>query len=80
MQRRPGPRAWRAVRLSKPACGVPQRAEHQPWQADMTSITWPPGHDELRFLLREHSLAVAPGEVLVVMVPTDWPPPRAGPA
>lgn len=29
---------------------------------------------DLRFLLREHSLVIEPGEVLVVMVPPDWPP------
>jgi hypothetical protein len=32
------------------------------------------GADELRFLLHEHSLVLEPGEVLVVMVPPDWPP------
>jgi hypothetical protein len=30
--------------------------------------------NELRFLLREHSLILEPGEVLVVMVPPDWSP------
>lgn len=29
---------------------------------------------QLRFLLREHSLILQPGEVLVVMVPPDWSP------
>jgi hypothetical protein len=29
---------------------------------------------ELRFLLREHSLVLGPGEVLVVMVPPSWSP------
>jgi hypothetical protein len=32
------------------------------------------GADELRFLLREHTLILEPGEVLVVMVPPDWSP------
>jgi hypothetical protein len=29
---------------------------------------------QLRVMLREHALIVAPGELLVVMVPPDWPP------
>ncbi len=32
------------------------------------------GAAELRILLRAHSLILQPGEVLVVMVPPDWPP------
>jgi hypothetical protein len=40
----------------------------------MTAVPFPPSADDLRFLLREHSLVLEPGEVLVVMVPPDWPP------
>jgi hypothetical protein len=40
----------------------------------VSAMAWPPGPDDLRFLLREHSLVLEPGEVLVVMIPPDWPP------
>jgi hypothetical protein len=37
-------------------------------------MTWPPTTAQLRELLRDHALVVAPGETLVVMIPPDWGP------